>query len=151
MRARTLFTTMAVTVVAALGLAAFALAGNQATMPSVKFTTPKANAVTGSKVTFTVKLTNFRIDAKNVGKANRAGRGHLHFAMDNGKYDYAKYSGANGKLAAQLGIAGKYSPAVLPTITYRNLPQGKHTLTLFLVNNDHSNNSAKATLRFTVK
>jgi hypothetical protein len=30
--------------------------------------------------------------------------------MDGGKYDFPKHSGANGRLATQLGVQGKYSP-----------------------------------------
>ena len=108
-------------------------------------------AKTGAKVTFTVKLSNFKICAACVGKANTAGMGHLHFSMDGGKFDYPKYSGANGKLAVQLGIAGKYSPAVLPTITYWHLPKGKHTLRVFVVNNNHTNTGAKASTIIWVK
>jgi len=118
---------------------------------SVAFLKPVAGAATGSKVTFTVKPSNFKINAANVGKKPTAGEGHLHFSMDGGKYDFPKYSGANGKLAAALGVAGTYSPSVLPTITYRNLPEGKHTLTVFLVKNDHSNLGPKASVTFTVR
>lgn len=148
MRARVILSLLT-TIVVVAALAASALAGSSA-RPSVSFVTPQAGAMAGSKVTFKVKLSNFAIDAANVGKANKANRGHLHFALDGGKYDYPKYSGANGKLAAQLGIAGKYSPAVANTITYSKLPKGKHTLTVFLVNNDHTNNGAKAKIAFTV-
>jgi hypothetical protein len=84
--------------------------------PSVSFVTPKAMATTGSTVTFKVRLANFALDAKDVGKTKKAGLGHLHFAMDRGKFDYPRYSGPNGTLAKQLGIAGAYSPAVTPTI-----------------------------------
>lgn len=131
-------------------LVAVSVAG-ASSMSSVRFVTPKAGASTTSKVTFKVALSHFTIDAANVGKSNSADHGHLHFSMDKGKYDYAKYSGANGALAAKLGIAGKYSPSVAPTITYKNLPKGAHSLTVFLVNNDHSNLGPKATVRFTVK
>jgi hypothetical protein len=134
--------------VAALSVSAVALASGS---PGVKFVTPKAGATTKSKVTFTVKLSNFKIDAKDVGKMKKAHMGHLHFAMDKGKYDYPKYSGANGKLAVMLGIAGKYSPAVTPSITYANLPKGKHTLVVMLANNDHSPQGAKASITFRVK
>ena len=123
--------------VLALVVSGSALAGGS--KPGVHFTDPMKGAKTGSKVTFTVKLSNFTICAACVGKANKANSGHLHFAMDGGKLDYPKYSGANGKLAVQLGIQGKYSPAVLPQITYSHLPKGKHTLKVYVVNNDHSN------------
>jgi len=137
------------TAVAVAATASVSLAGHGGAA-SARFVTPKAGAMTGSTVTFKVKLANFQLDAASVGKMNAAGKGHLHFAMDGGKLDFPKYSGANGKLATQLGIAGKYSPAVNPWITYRNLPRGRHTLTVFLANNDHSPQGAKASVRFWV-
>ena len=139
---------------AALALGAAALVASSALAagrPAVRFTTPKAGATTGSNVTFTVKLTNFKLDAKDVGKQKKANTGHLHFQMDGGKFDYPKYSGPNGKLAVKLGIAGKYSPSVAPTITYRHLPPGKHTLVVFLANNDHSPVGKQASVTFTVR
>lgn len=132
----------------AAAIAAVAVpAASAAGMPAAKLTAKQ----TGNKVVLTAKLTNFTIDADDVGKANMDGRGHLHFSLDGGKYDYKKYSGANGALAAKLGIAGKYSPAVTPTITYTGLPKGKHTARVFIVNNDHSDTGSSATLVFTVK
>jgi hypothetical protein len=136
--------------VVALAVAGSALAAGSA-KPSVSFTSPMHGAKTTSTVTFKVKLAKFAICATCVGKANKANTGHLHFAMDGGKLDHPKYSGANGKLAVQLGIAGKYSPAVLPQITYAHLPKGKHTLQVFVVNNDHSNTGVKATTTIWVK
>lgn len=134
-------------VIAALVVPAALAAGK----PAVSFVKPKAGATTGSTVTFVVKLTNFKLDPKDVGKQKKPNTGHLHFQMDGGKFDYPKYSGANGKLAVTLGIAGKYSPAVLPTITYRHLPAGKHKLLVFLANNDHSPVGASASVSFTVR
>jgi len=119
--------------------------------PSVTFVTPKANAATGSTVSFDVDLKNFSLDPADVGKRNKAHRGHLHFQMDGGKFDFPKYSGANGTLAKALGIAGTYSPSIAPMIVYKHLPAGKHTLTVFLANNDHSPAGAKATIHFTVR
>jgi len=139
---------LALAVCAALVAASVATAAG---MPSVHFVTPKAGAKTGSTVTFTVKLANFKLDAKDVGKTKRANTGHLHFQMDGGKYDYPKYSGANGVLAAKLGIAGKYSPSVTPSITYKHLAKGKHTLVVFLANNDHSPIGPKASVSITVR
>jgi hypothetical protein len=112
--------------------------------------TPKTGATTESKITFTVELRDFTIDAKDVGEVVKPQMGHLHFSMDNGTYDHPRYSGANGQLALMLGTAGKYSPAVEPTITYANLPKGKHTLVVMLVNNDHSQAGPQASVTFTV-
>lgn len=118
---------------------------------AVRFTKPKANAKVGRKFTAKVALTNFRLNAKAIGKAPKPGEGHLHFSLDGGKFDFPKYSGANGKMANKIGAAGKYSPAVKPTITYRGIPKGKHTLKVVLANNNHSNAGASATRQITVK
>ena len=139
---------LAGTLLLALVSAAVAVAAGA---PSVKFVTPKPGATTGPNVTFTVKLTNFKLDPRDVGKRNKPNTGHLHFQMDGGKFDYPKYSGANGQLAVKLGIAGKYSPSVTPSITYKHLPTGKHHLVVFLANNDHSPVGPKASVSFTVR
>jgi hypothetical protein len=142
------------TALAALALAAAVAASaalGASSTPAVKFVTPHANATTGSSVTFKVALSNFRLDPADVGKRNKTHRGHLHFQMDGGKYDYPKYSGPNGQLAKTLGIAGKYSPSIAPVIVYKHLPAGSHTLTVFLANNDHSAEGATATVHFTVR
>jgi hypothetical protein len=118
---------------------------------AVGFKKPNKNAKVGRKFTAQVSLTNFKIDKKDVGKAPRPGMGHLHFSLDGGKFDFPKYSGPNGKLAQKLGVAGKYSPSVTPTITYNRIPKGKHTLMVQLANNDHSNAGASASVNFQVK
>jgi hypothetical protein len=117
----------------------------------VAFKSPKPNAKTGKTVTAVVTLTNFKLDPQDVGKAPKPGKGHLHFTMDGGKFDFPKYSGVNGKLAKKLGVAGKYSPSLTPKITYKGLPKGKHSLKVALANNDHSNAGASASVKFTVK
>jgi hypothetical protein len=136
------------------GLAAVGAAGllaataGAAAAPGISSLTAKQS---GNKVTVTVKTKNFTIDSKDVGKTPKAGKGHEHFQMDGGKYDYPKYSGANGKLAQQLGVQGKYSPSVTNKVTYTGLPNGKHKVTVYLAKNDHSNYGAKKTITFTVK
>jgi hypothetical protein len=140
--------TMAAAVLVALLVTSVAVAAGK---PGVRFVTPKPGWMGGSTITFTVKLTNFTLDPKAVGKQKVANRGHLHFQMDHGTFDYPKYSGANGQLAVKLGIAGKYSPSVTPSITYKHLPKGKHTLFVFLANNDHSPVGPRASVTVTVK
>jgi hypothetical protein len=61
------------------------------------------------------------------------------------------YSGPNGQLAKKLGVTGKYSPSVTNSITYKNLPKGKHTISVQLANNDHSPAGGAAQVAFTVK
>ena len=118
---------------------------------SVSFVEPTDGATVSNPVTAEVQVENFTLNAQAVGKENVEGEGHLHFSMDGGKYDFPKYSGANGKLAKKLGVQGKYSPSVAPTITYSGLPKGKHTLKVNLANNDHSNAGGTASVSFTVK
>jgi hypothetical protein len=118
---------------------------------SVKFTSPNDGAPVGSTVKATVALKHFVIDPRAVGKAPRPGRGHLHFVMDEGKLDFPKYSGANGLLGKKLGVNGHYSPALAPTITYQHVPPGKHTLEVYLANNNHTNVGVEAEVKFTVR
>ena len=118
--------------------------------PKVTLTSPGEGESIGSKFTAKVDLAGFKLDPKDVGKKAEDGHGHLHFSLDGGKYDSAKYSGANGKLAEQLGTDGKYSPSVAPQITYSGIPAGKHTLVVDLANNDHSDTGDKAEVTFTV-
>ena len=120
-------------------------------MPEVTFTSPGDGDSIGSKFTAKIDASGFELDAKQVGKKAVDGRGHLHFSLDGGKFDSAKYSGANGKLAEQLGTDGKYSPSVTPEITYEGIPAGKHTLVVDLANNDHSDTGDKAKVTFTVE
>ena len=127
--------------------------GSGADAPSAKvaFLTPKDGATTSDKVTAKVKLENFELDPNAVGKSPVPGKGHLHFQMDEGRFDIPENSGENGKLAKKLGVDGKYSPAVEPTITYVNLPPGKHTLEVYLANNNHTDTGVEAETEFTVK
>lgn len=145
---RAAFAALALLTVLAAVVVSVALA---AAKPSVQFVQPRNGATTGSTVTFAVKLTDFKLDPKDVGKRKKPNAGHLHFQMDGGKFDYPKYSGANGQLAVKLGIAGKYSPSVTPSITYAHLPAGKHRLVVFLANNDHSPVGISASIGFTVR
>jgi hypothetical protein len=125
--------------------------GAGAPAAEVEFLTPKEGEATGDKVTATVKLENFVLDPNAVGKSPVPGKGHLHFQMDGGKFDIPENSGENGKLAKKLGVDGKYSPAVEPTITYVNLPPGKHELEVYLANNNHTDTGVEAETEFTVK
>ena len=126
-------------------------ATSTATGPAVSFVSPTANAEVSGPVTAEVKIDGFTINADHVGKAPVAGEGHVHFQMDGGKYDFPKYSGANGDLAVKLHVDGKYSPAVMPSITYTNLPAGPHTLKVFLVDNTHTDIGVSAETMFSVK
>lgn len=112
--------------------------------PAVRFLTPANGDVTGASFTVRVELKNFTIDPKAVGQAPRPGRGHLHFSLDGGHFDYPRYSGPNGIVAKGLGVAGDFSPALAPYITYSNIPAGRHTLKVVLANNNHTSTGVQA-------
>lgn len=105
--------------------------------PSVKFNGPKV-VHTGSSFKVSVDLSHFHIAPNMVGMAPMPGVGHLHFMLDGGKFDYPRYAGANGVLGKKLGVAGAYSPALTPNITYSHLPPGRYTLVCMLANNNHT-------------
>ncbi len=123
--------------------------------PSVKITFPSKCAcgvVTPQTSTVLVIAapTNFKLSAAHFGKAPVKGEGHLFFSLDNGKFDHPAYSGANGKLAAEIGVEGKYSPSVTGKVTYKNLPSGPHTVVVYLVSNDQKKLGPSDKLKFTV-
>lgn len=117
----------------------------------VEIVQPKDGSKTSGTVKVKVRLADFQLAPKSVGKPNKEGEGHLHFSLDGGKFDKPKYSGENGKLAVKLGVDGKYSPSVTDSITYKNIPSGKHTLEVYLANNDHSDTGVEAEAEFTVQ
>ena len=125
--------------------------GTEAPSAKVEFVSPTNGSSTGDKFTAKVKLENFEIAPEEVGKSPVPGKGHLHFQMDGGKFDIPENSGENGKLAKKLGVDGKYSPSVEPTITYENLPPGEHTLKVYLANNNHTDTGVEAETELTVK
>jgi hypothetical protein len=117
----------------------------------VRFVAPKEASTQPGTVIVRVKLTHFKLAPKKVGQAAKQGEGHLHFSLDQGKFDRPKYSGPNGKEAVKLGVQGKYSPSVKPTIVYTNVPTGTHELEVYLANNDHTNTGVSSFVSFIVK
>src|SRR4051812_34812430 len=117
----------------------------------VDFVTPKEASANSSTVVVKVKLKRFKLAPKKVGEAAKKGEGHLHFAMDQGKFDHPKYSGPNGKTAVKIGAEGEYSPSTTRTIVYKHLPPGTHELQVYLANNDHTNTGVDNFVSFFVK
>ena len=116
----------------------------------VEFIAPEDGATVGSKFTARVRLTKFQIDPTAVGKSPVPGKGHLHFQLDGGRFDVPGHSAA-GDVAAQLGVDGRYSPAVEPAMTYEQIPPGHHVLEIYLANNNHTDTGVEAEVEFTVK
>ena len=117
----------------------------------MRFLTPREATTVGPTVVAKVKLTHFKLAPNKVGKPAKQGEGHLHFSLDRGKFDFPKYSGANGKTAVKLGVQGKYSPSTVPSITYSNIPSGTHELEVYLANNDHTSTGVATFVSFIVK
>jgi hypothetical protein len=117
-----------------------AVAAHALPKPAVKLKVVKS----GSGFKVAVALRHFQIAPKLVGQAPVPGKGHLHFMLDDGKFDHPRYSGPNGALAKKLGVAGSYSPAVAPNISYSHLPPGRYTLVCMLANNNHTPTGVEA-------
>ena len=117
----------------------------------VRFVTPKEASTVGPTVVVRVKVSDFKLAPSKVGKPAKQGEGHLHFSLDHGKFDHPKYSGANGRQAVKLGVAGQYSPSAKPTIVYSHLPTGTHELEVWLANNDHTSTGVTKFVSFIVK
>ncbi|HEX6460035.1 MAG TPA: hypothetical protein VF032_14045 [Thermoleophilaceae bacterium] len=111
--------------------------------PTVRFTGPKV-VHAGSPIKVLVVLGHFQMAPNMVGMAPVPGKGHLHFMLAGGRFDYPRYSGANGVLGKKLGVAGAYSPALSPRITYSHLPPGRYTLVCMLANNNHTPTGVEA-------
>ena len=111
--------------------------------PTVSFAGPKV-VHAGSSFKASVVLGHFHIAPNMVGMAPVPGVGHLHFMLAGGKFDFPQYSGANGVLGKKLGVAGAYSPALTPRITYSHLPPGRYTLVCMLANNNHTPTGVEA-------
>ena len=102
-------------------------------------------------MTIVVEVKNFTLSAAHFGEKPAKGEGHLLFSLDRGKFDHPKYAGANGRLAAKIGLEAKFSPAVKTKIVYRHIPEGSHTVVVYLAANDHRKLGPKAKLTFTVQ
>jgi len=84
--------------------------------PDVFITSPAAGDVVTSTFTLLVSPENFTFDEENAGGANVDGSGHYHIFADGNYYTYSA------------------SPSVLMA----GFESGEHTLSVMLVNNDHT-------------
>jgi Domain of unknown function (DUF4399) len=80
-------------------------------------------------ITVTVQVTNFKIVDKQ-GQANVPGEGHVHFYLD------VAAPTTPGKPAIPAG--GEWAHVSGTTYTFKNVPEGTHTIAVELVNNDHT-------------
>ncbi|MEN6517135.1 MAG: DUF4399 domain-containing protein [Methanospirillum sp.] len=112
--------------------------------PTIAISSPQnGEAVPAGNVTVTVRVTNFSIVDKQ-GQASVAGQGHLHFYMDvTPPSDPSKPAIPTDPNAAWAHVSGT-------TYTFTNVTPGSHTISVQLVNNDHTPISPITTASVTV-
>ena len=101
--------------------------------PAIAITSPVNGAtVTGSSIPVTVQVSNFNVVDKQ-GQASVAGEGHVHFYLDVSQVpsDPSKPAIPASAQAAWAHISGT-------SYTFTNVSPGMHTITVQLVNNDHT-------------
>ncbi len=101
-----------------------------ATAPSLKIVSPQdGDALAAGDITVTAEATNFAI-VDQLGKANAPGQGHFHYFLD----------ATAPTIAGQPAVtaAGTYAATAATAYTWKKVPAGTHTLSVELVNNDHT-------------
>lgn len=97
--------------------------------PSVKFLAPPANVYSIGDVSVSVDVSNFTIIDKQ-GQPAVSGEGHLHYFLD------VTAPTASGTPAVT--AAGTYASTADLSYTWTNVGTGHHTISVELVNNDHT-------------
>jgi predicted lipoprotein with Yx(FWY)xxD motif/plastocyanin len=101
-----------------------------APVPTVTITTPTSGQnVAAGDLTVTITVTNFNVVDKQ-GQPSVAGEGHVHFYLDIPAPTTA------GKPAVP--ASGVWAHVSGTTYTFSNVTPGPHTITVQLVNNDHT-------------
>jgi hypothetical protein len=117
----------------------------------VRILVPAADQTLAGSFAAKVAVSGFALTMPTPGARSAVGHGYLEFSLDGGRYDEPRFSGANGRRALALAVNGYYSPAWRPSIEYRRIPAGRHTLTVELANRDGTPAAARATVSFTVR
>jgi hypothetical protein len=98
--------------------------------PTMHITSPgNGNKFGIGQVTVTVEVSNFNL-VDQLGRANAAGQGHLHYFMD------VDAPATIGKPAVT--AAGTYAATPAISYTWTNVGGGSHRFSVELVNNDHT-------------
>ncbi len=101
--------------------------------PSVAITSPQnMAALTGSSIPVTVSVSNFNVVDKQ-GQASVAGEGHIHFYMD-----VSPIPSDPTKPAIPADASAAWAHVSGTSYTFTNVTPGSHTITVQLVNNDHT-------------
>jgi hypothetical protein len=149
-----------------------ALAGE----PSVEIVSPRNGArQTNRAVVVKTKVRNLTLAPLHFGGEPQLGEGHIRFALNRvpdcvdpaklkraeesplgrgrlvgASFDFPRYAGPNGVLAARIGASGSYSPATRPEIYYRELPAGFYRLVVTLARNNGATTPYHAVTNFQI-
>jgi hypothetical protein len=144
--------------------------------PRIDIVSPRNGAVqTSYAVVVKAKVDNFVLSPRSFGGEPLLGEGHLRFSLnrvpdcvDPGKlqraldspigkgrlvgasFDYPRYAGPNGVLAARIGATGSYSPSTRPEIYYDNLRPGLYRLVITIAQNNGATTPYHAVTNFQI-
>lgn len=136
--------------------------GLDSAQPRVEIVSPRNGArQPAHAVVVKVEIENFKLSPSHFDGEPRLGEGNLRFSLNRvpdcvdpvklekalnsplGKgrlkgrsFDFPRYAGPNGVLAARIGSTGSYSPATRPEIYYQGLPPGFYRLVIVLAQNN---------------
>ncbi|MDD1750237.1 MAG: PQQ-binding-like beta-propeller repeat protein [Methanothrix sp.] len=113
-----------------------------ATSPAIKFVQPTNNAqLAAGDINVSVEVTNFKLTDK-LGQANVAGEGHIHYFLD--------VTAPTTQGVPAVTAPGTYVATASTNYTWHDVPAGTHTLSVELVNNDHTPLSSPVVQTITV-
>jgi hypothetical protein len=144
--------------------------------PSVAIVSPRNGArQTNRAVVVKAKVRNFSLAPRHFGGEPQLGEGHMRFALNRvpdcvdpvklkraeesplgrgrlvgASFDFPRYAGPNGVLAARIGASGSYSPATRAEIYYRELPAGFYRLVVTLARNNGATTPYHAVTNFQI-
>lgn len=144
--------------------------------PRVEIISPRNGArQPAHAVVVKVEIENFKLAPRHFGGEPQLGEGHIRFSLNRvpdcvypaklqraldspiGKgrlvgasFDFPRYSGPNGILAARIGSSGSYSPATRPEIYYKDLPTGFYRLVINLAQNNGATTPYHAVTNFEI-
>ena len=141
--ARSLIALILVSALLALGACTYgATYPTTAAAPSVSITSPINGAsLPAGDIAVTVSVSNFAVVDKQ-GQANMAGQGHVHFYLD--------VAAPTTPNKPAVPTSGTWAHVSGLTYTFTNVAAGTHTISVQLVNNDHTPVIPSATDTITV-
>jgi len=111
-------------------------------VPTVKIISPADGATVGPQFTMKLRHANFTPALDLEGKPNLKGYGHYHvfvdMSMPSMEMSSTKMSGGAMEMMSMAGMVGMPGSDTFP-VDLRAWKKGKHTITVELVQNDHTN------------